>query len=216
MATFFLVIIYLAFISLGLPDSLLGVAWPVMSAEYGAPLETAGWLFMTIAAGTIVSSLVSGIVLKRFGTGQVTFVSCLLTAGSLLGFHFAPSVVWLVIFAIPLGIGAGSVDAGLNNYVATHYKAHHMSWLHCFWGVGATLGPIIMAQSISGGILGEAGILQLPAFSSHWSSSFSSPCLYGIKSQKTALPRLRKRRTNRLLPCLKKMLYKQNLCELKA
>ncbi|WP_340371596.1 MFS transporter [Peribacillus sp. FSL E2-0218] len=161
MATFFLVIIYLAFISLGLPDSLLGVAWPVMSAEYGAPLETAGWLFMTIAAGTIVSSLVSGIVLKRFGTGQVTFVSCLLTAGSLLGFHFAPSVVWLVIFAIPLGIGAGSVDAGLNNYVATHYKAHHMSWLHCFWGVGATLGPIIMAQSISGGNSWRSGYLAI-------------------------------------------------------
>ncbi|WP_285766109.1 MFS transporter [Peribacillus sp. SI8-4] len=150
MATFFLVIIYLAFISLGLPDSLLGVAWPVMSEEYGAPLETAGWLFMTIAAGTILSSLASGFVLKRFGTGVVTLVSCLLTAGSLLGIHFAPSVFWLFIFAIPMGIGAGSVDAGLNNYVATHYKAHHMSWLHCFWGVGATLGPIIMAQSISG------------------------------------------------------------------
>ncbi|MCK1991201.1 MFS transporter [Peribacillus muralis] len=161
MATFFLVIIYLAFISLGLPDSLLGVAWPVMSAEYGAPLETAGWLFMTIAAGTIISSLASGIVLKRFGTGKVTLVSCLATAGSLLGFYFAPSVVWLVIFAIPLGLGAGSVDAGLNNYVATHYKAHHMSWLHCFWGVGATIGPIIMAQSISGQNSWRSGYLTI-------------------------------------------------------
>jgi fucose permease len=150
MATFFLIIIYMAFISLGLPDSLLGVAWPVMQSEYGAPLGTAGLLFMTIAAGTIISSLASGTVLKRFGTGNVTFVSCLMTAGALLGFYFAPSLVWLVICAIPLGLGAGSVDAGLNNYVATHYKAHHMSWLHCFWGVGATLGPIIMAQSISG------------------------------------------------------------------
>ncbi|KKI92921.1 MFS transporter [Bacillus sp. SA1-12] len=150
MATFFLVIIYLAFISLGLPDSLLGVAWPVMQPELGVPLETAGLLFMTIAGGTIISSLLSGAVLKRFGTGNVTFVSCLMTAVALLGFTLAPSLFWLIVCAIPLGLGAGSVDAGLNNYVATHYKAHHMSWLHCFWGVGATLGPIIMAQFISG------------------------------------------------------------------
>ena len=150
MATFFLIIIYLAFISLGLPDSMLGVAWPVMQVEYGAALETAGLLFMVIAGGTILSSLVSGAVLKRFGTGNVTFVSFLMTAGALLGFTFAPSIVWLVVCAIPLGLGAGTVDAGLNNYVAAHYKAHHMSWLHCFWGVGATLGPVIMAQAILG------------------------------------------------------------------
>ncbi|MFC4799207.1 MFS transporter [Neobacillus sp. GCM10023253] len=150
MTTFLLIIIYLAFISLGLPDSLLGAAWPVMQSDLGARLDTAGFLFMTIAGGTIISSLVSGKVLKRFGTGKVTFVSVFMTACALLGFHFAPSVVWIVVCAIPLGLGAGAVDAGLNDYVATHYKAHHMSWLHCFWGVGATLGPIIMAQSISG------------------------------------------------------------------
>ncbi|WP_075981611.1 MFS transporter [Bacillus massilinigeriensis] len=150
MATFFLVIIYLAFISLGLPDSLLGVAWPVMKSDYGAPLEMAGLFSMTISIGTIISSLVSGKVLKRFGTGKVAFVSTLMTAIALLGFNFAPSVIWIVICAIPLGLGAGAIDAGLNNYVATHYKAHHMSWLHCFWGIGATLGPIIMAQYISG------------------------------------------------------------------
>ncbi|MEI2366776.1 MFS transporter [Niallia circulans] len=149
MATFFLVIIYLAFISLGLPDSLLGVSWSLMQVEFKAPLETAGVLFMTIAAGTIISSFISGIVLKKFGTGMVTFVSCFMTAGALLGFHFAPSIIWLFIFAIPLGLGAGAVDTGLNNYVASHYKAHHMSWLHCFWGVGATLGPIVVAQFIS-------------------------------------------------------------------
>lgn len=149
LATFFLLIIYLAFISLGLPDSLLGVAWPVMQWEYGAPLETAGLLFMTVAGGTIISSLASGAVIQRFGTGKVTFVSVLMTVGALLGFTFAPSLIWLFVFSIPLGLGAGAVDAGLNNYVATHYKAHHMSWLHCFWGVGATLGPIIMAQFIS-------------------------------------------------------------------
>jgi fucose permease len=150
MTIILLVIIYLAFISLGLPDSLLGAAWPVMQSDFGAPLETAGLLFMTIAGGTIISSLVSGKVLKRFGTGNVTFVSVLMTAGALLGYYFAPSVGWLILCAIPLGLGAGAVDAGLNDYVATNYKAHHMSWLHCFWGVGATLGPIIMAQFISG------------------------------------------------------------------
>ncbi len=148
MTIFLLIIIYLAFISLGLPDSLLGAAWPVMRPDFGAPLETAGLLFMTIAGGTIISSLLSGKVLKRFGTGKVTFVSVLMTAVALLGFHFAPSIGWLIVCAVPLGLGAGAVDAGLNDYVATHYKAHHMSWLHCFWGVGATLGPIIMAQFI--------------------------------------------------------------------
>lgn len=149
MATFLLLVIYLAFISLGLPDSILGSAWPVMQVDFKAPLNTAGYLFMTIAGGTIISSLVSGKVLKKFGTGKVTFVSVLMTAVALLGFYTAPSIVWLVICAIPLGLGAGAVDAGLNDYVATHYKAHHMSWLHCFWGIGATLGPIIMAQFIS-------------------------------------------------------------------
>ncbi|WP_169082013.1 MFS transporter [Paenibacillus sp. PL91] len=150
MATFFLFIIYLAFISLGLPDSLLGTAWPVMQLDFDVALETAGLLFMIIAAGTIVSSLASGAVINRFGTGKVTLVSCIMTAGALLGFAVSPSLVWLMICAIPLGLGGGAVDAGLNNYVAAHYKAHHMSWLHCFWGVGATLGPIVMAQFISG------------------------------------------------------------------
>jgi fucose permease len=150
MSTFLLVIIYLAFISLGLPDSLLGVSWPVMQSDFKAPLETAGFLFMTIAGGTIISSLVSGKILNRFGTGKVTFFSTLMTATALLGYYFAPSVIWLFLCAIPLGLGAGAIDAGLNDYVARHYKAHHMSWLHSFWGVGATLGPIIMAQYISG------------------------------------------------------------------
>jgi fucose permease len=161
MATYFLIIIYLAFISLGLPDSLLGVSWSLMQTEFGAPLETAGLLFMTIAAGTIISSLTSGVVLKRFGTGIVTFSSCLMTAGALLGFHFSPSIFWLFICAIPLGLGAGAVDAGINNYVASHYKAHHMSWLHCFWGVGATLGPVIMAQFISGQQSWRSGYLAI-------------------------------------------------------
>lgn len=149
MKTLLLAIIYFAFISLGLPDSLLGAAWPAMQIDLEAPLETAGMLFMTIAGGTIISSLVSGRMLKRFGTGRVTFVSVLMTACALLGFHFAPSVFWLFVCAIPHGLGAGAVDAGLNDYVAVNYKAHHMSWLHSFWGVGATLGPIILAQFIA-------------------------------------------------------------------
>lgn len=161
MATLLLVIIYLAFISLGLPDSLLGAAWPVMQSDLGVPLETAGFLFMMIAGGTIISSLVSGKVLKRFGTSKVTFVSVFMTAGALLGFHFAPTIAWLVLCAIPLGLGAGAVDTGLNDYVATNYKAHHMSWLHCFWGVGATLGPVIMAQFISEGTSWRNGYLTI-------------------------------------------------------
>ncbi|MRN54579.1 MFS transporter [Paenibacillus monticola] len=151
MATLFLIIIYLAFISLGLPDSMLGSAWPVMQIEYGTPIEMAGVLSMVIVAGTIISSLASEAVLNRLGTGKVTFISVAITAVSLLGFSLSPSILWLAICALPLGLGAGSIDAGLNNYVATHYKAHHMSWLHCFWGVGAMLGPIIMSHNIAGG-----------------------------------------------------------------
>jgi fucose permease len=148
MATAFLVIIYASFISLGLPDSLLGVAWPAMQLEYNVPYGFAGFVSMVISGGTIVSSLFSGRVLKRFGTGMVTFVSVAMTAGALLGFSLAPSFVWLLLLAIPLGLGAGSVDSGLNDYIARHYKAHHMNWLHCFWGIGAMSGPIIISQVI--------------------------------------------------------------------
>ncbi|RAP74967.1 MFS transporter [Paenibacillus montanisoli] len=164
MGTILLLIIYLAFISLGLPDSLLGAAWPAMRLDLGAPLGMAGVLSMTVTVGTIVSSLVSGAVVRRFGTGRVTFASCMMTAGALLGFSYAPSILWLAICAIPLGLGGGAVDSALNHYVAERYKAHHMSWLHCFWGVGATAGPMIMAAFLSGnaswrdGYLAVAGI----------------------------------------------------------
>lgn len=151
MATLFLIIIYMAFISLGLPDSLLGTAWPIMQIEYGAPLGAAGFISMMISAGTIISSLMSGKVIKKLGTGKVTFISAFMTAGALLGIAFAPQLFWFFILAIPLGLGAGAIDAGLNNYVALHYKAHHMSWLHCFWGVGATCGPIIMSWYMARG-----------------------------------------------------------------
>ena len=159
MAVFFLFIIYMAFISLGLPDPLLGVAWPMMRVEFGMPLEAAGPVSMFLAGGMILSGLASGVVVKRLGTGKVVFFSCVMTAASLLGFSLSSSYVWLLFLAIPLGLGAGSVDAGLNNYVATHYKAHHMSWLHCCWGVGATIGPMIMSWYMGGGKSWRSGYL---------------------------------------------------------
>ncbi|TBL79044.1 MFS transporter [Paenibacillus thalictri] len=149
MATLFLAIIYLAFISLGIPDSLLGSAWPVMRPDMNASFGFAGILSMIVAAGTIVSSLASGSLVQRMGTGKITLISCCLTAGALLGFSMSPSLLWLVFLAIPLGLGGGAIDAALNHYVAENYKAHHMNWLHCFWGVGATMGPIIMSYFIA-------------------------------------------------------------------
>ncbi|WP_209810339.1 MFS transporter [Ammoniphilus resinae] len=154
-----LVIIYLAFIGLGLPDAMLGAAWPVMHKEYVAPIEMAGVLSMIIVGGTIVSSFYSGVVLQKWGVGRVTWVSVMMTAVALLGFSLSPSVLWLALLAVPLGLGAGSVDAGLNHYVATHYKAHHMSWLHCFWGIGAILGPLLMSHFIAGGESWRKGYL---------------------------------------------------------
>ncbi|MGF9696301.1 MFS transporter [Paenibacillus sp. MABNR03] len=150
MATWFLIVIYLTFISLGLPDSLLGSAWPVIWPEIGSSVGSAGIISMIIAGGTIVSSLASGRMIQKIGTGKITLFSCLLTAVSLIGFSFAPSMLCFMFLAIPLGLGAGAVDAALNHYVAENYKVHHMNWLHCFWGVGATMGPIIMAGYIAG------------------------------------------------------------------
>lgn len=144
-----LVIIYLAFISLGLPDSLLGSAWPVMHIDLSVPLSSAGVMAVIVSGGTIISSFMSDRLIKRFGTGKVTFTSAAMTAAALLGFSVSPSFIWLCIMGIPLGLGAGSVDAALNNFVALHYKANHMNWLHCFWGVGATLGPVIMSLFIA-------------------------------------------------------------------
>ena len=146
-----LAIIYLAFISLGLPDALLGSAWPTMYTEFGVPVSYAGIISMIIALGTIVSSLQSDRLTRRFGTGKVTAVSVGITAAALLGFSFTHSFWLLCLWAVPYGLGAGSVDASLNNYVALHYKSRHMSWLHCMWGVGATAGPYIMGFALSSG-----------------------------------------------------------------
>lgn len=159
MTTLFLLVIYAAFISLGLPDALLGTAWPLMQIEYQVGVGLAGIVSMVASINTIISSLLSGRILKRFGTGRVTFVSVLMTATALLGFSLAPSFFWLVFLAIPLGLGAGSVDAGLNDYVARHYEARHMSWLHSFWGVGAMTGPIIISQFIDNDQSWRAGYL---------------------------------------------------------
>ena len=146
-----LVIIYLAFISLGLPDSLLGSAWPAMYQEFSVPVSYAGGISMIIAVGTIISSLQSDRLTKKSGTGKVTAISVLMTAAALFGFSVSHSYAALCLWAIPYGLGAGSVDASLNNYVALHYASRHMSWLHCMWGIGASLGPYIMSYALTGG-----------------------------------------------------------------
>lgn len=151
MASLLLPVIYLAFISLGLPDSLLGSAWPSMVGQLGADLSWAGIVSMIISAGTIVSSLCSERLNARLGTGGVTVVSVLLTAAALFGFSTCTRFWQLCVWAVPYGLGAGSVDAALNAYVSLHYKSRHMSWLHCMWGVGASAGPVIMGRALAGG-----------------------------------------------------------------
>ena len=146
-----LAIIYLSFISLGLPDGLLGAAWPTIYPELSVPVSYAGILFAIISGGTVVSSLLSDRLTFRLGTGRVTAISVCMTAAALFGFASSDSYWMLCLWAIPYGLGAGSVDASLNNYVALHYTSRHMSWLHCMWGVGATVGPYIMGAVLSGG-----------------------------------------------------------------
>lgn len=144
-----LAIIYLSFISLGLPDSLIGAAWPVMHQDLGLPVSAAGIVTMIIAFGTIISSLMSDRLTKLMGTGVVTAVSVGMTAGALLGFSFSGSLWMLCLWAIPYGLGAGAVDAALNNYVALHYSSRQMSWLHGCWGIGASISPFIMGIALS-------------------------------------------------------------------
>ena len=152
MVSLLLAIIYLAFISLGLPDSLLGSGWPVMYKELNAPISYAGVISMIISMGTIISSLFSDKLTRKLGAGLVTAISVLLTACALFGFSASHTVGMLCLFAIPYGLGAGAIDAALNNYVALHYNSRHMSWLHCFWGVGASISPYIMGYAIGAGL----------------------------------------------------------------
>lgn len=146
-----LAIIYIAFISLGLPDSLLGAAWPVMYEELGVPISYAGIVTMIIAAGTIVSSLLSDWLMRKVGAGVITAVSVFMTAAALFGFFASHSFLLLCLWAVPYGLGAGAVDAALNNYVALHFSSRHMNWLHCFWSVGAAASPYIMSYCLTGG-----------------------------------------------------------------
>lgn len=149
MYTLLLLLIYLAFISLGLPDSLLGSAWPVMHKAFQVPLSYAGLVTMIISGGTICSSLMSERLTKKFGTQIVTVFSVMLTAIALFGFSTASAFWMLCLWAIPYGLGAGAIDAALNNYVALHYNSRHMSWLHCFWGLGTIISPYVMSYALT-------------------------------------------------------------------
>lgn len=159
MYSILLVIIYIAFISLGLPDSVLGSAWPIMYREMNVPVSYAGIVSMIISACTIVSSMNINRVVARLGTGLMTAVSVAMTAMGLFGFAASNSFIALCLWSVPYGLGAGCVDAALNNFVALHYKSKHMSWLHCFWGIGATAGPYIMGFCLAGGMRWTKGYL---------------------------------------------------------
>ncbi len=145
MASLLIAVIYLCFISLGLPDSLLGSAWPVMQIEFGVPLSSMGIITMLISGCTIISGLFADRITRRIGTWGVTLISILLTVVGLFGFSFSPNFLCLCIFSLPYGLGAGAIDTVLNNYIALHYASRYMSWLHCFWGVGAIVSPYIMS-----------------------------------------------------------------------
>lgn len=161
MTTLLLAIIYLAFISLGLPDAVLGAAWPILSGDFNVSVSAMGLVTIIICAGTIVSSLQSHRLIQRLGVHVVTTTSVGITALSLLGFGYSTSFEMLCLWAIPYGLGAGSVDAALNNYVAIHFESKHMSWLHCMWGVGATAGPYLMAMALTGGFGTSGGYMLL-------------------------------------------------------
>jgi len=150
MATLLLIVIYIAFIGLGLPDSLFGTAWPAVYAEFGVPVSFASVVSLISCLGTFVSSLFSARLINRFGTGRVTAVCTLMTAAGLFGYSLSPGFAWMCLLAIPMGLGAGAIDAGLNNFVALHYSASHMNFLHCFYGVGVTVSPYFMSLALAG------------------------------------------------------------------
>lgn len=151
MTLLLLCVIYIAFIGLGLPDSLFGTAWPAIYGEFALPLSAANCVNLIVSGGTVISSAMSARVINKFGTYTVTAVSTALTAAALFGFSVSKNLIWLCLFSIPLGIGAGAVDSALNNYVALHFSASHMNFLHCFYGVGVSVSPYIMSFALSGG-----------------------------------------------------------------
>lgn len=164
MVNLLLAVIYISFISLGLPDSLLGAAWPTMRLEFSVPLSYAGAISMIISGGTIISSLMTDKLTKKLGTGKLTALSVFTTAVSLFGFSVSHSYWMLCLWALPYGLGAGSVDASLNNYVALHYASRHMSWLHCMWGVGTTVGPYVMSLALTRGMGWNMGYRYIAIF----------------------------------------------------
>ena len=174
-----LIVIYIVFISLGLPDSLFGVSWPVVHLEFGIPESFASAYGIIIGVCTGGVSFVAGRLIRKYGTGKVTFFSTLLTAVGLVGISFSPNIVCMMIFSVILGYGAGAIDTGLNNYVSLHYKAKHMNWLHCFWGVGVTLSPMIMSMFLGG----EAG---------EWRSGYRVIALIQLSIAMIVLATLRK------------------------
>ncbi|MBR2063201.1 MAG: MFS transporter [Bacteroidales bacterium] len=159
-----LILIYIAFISLGLPDSVLGAAWPSMYRSFGVPEGSAGIITMLMYSGTMISSIASDWIIRKLGTGKVLVISVALTAITMLGFSMAGSFTMLCLIALPYGLGGGCVDASLNNYVATHYKARHMSFLHCFWGIGTIISPLIMGSFIENGGVWTQGYRAIAVF----------------------------------------------------
>lgn len=157
MGSLLLAVIYISFISLGLPDSLLGASWPTIHTEMNIPVSYAGGISIIIAFGTIVSSLLSDRMTRRFGAGLVTAVSVAMTAAALFGFSLSNSFLTLCLWAIPYGLGAGGVDASLNTYVALHYSSRHLSWLHCMWGFGTIVSPYVMGAALTGGLSWHMG-----------------------------------------------------------
>lgn len=156
-----LAIVYVSFVSLGLPDAVMGVIWPAMRADMGQPLAAVGVLTITMTVCAALSAGFAGRIVARVGTGVVVAASCLMTALALVGFSVAPSFAWLVLLGIPLGAGGGAVDASLNHFVAAHYSSRHMNWLHGFWGVGATTGPAVMGLALAGPGGWTRGVLTL-------------------------------------------------------
>ena len=197
-----LLIIYISFISLGLPDAVMGAAWPVMHTEFSVPLSAMGPVGLTISLGTVISSLLSDGITRRFGTGLVTAVSVTMTAIGLLGFGLSQNYWMLYLWAIPYGLGAGSVDTTLNNYVAVHHDSRHMSWLHCMWGIGASAGPYIMSFVLAQGLRWNHGYFFLFALQgslgvvlfatlSKWNQTVSEPQADHVTSSQKRLFRIR-------------------------
>ena len=164
MISLLLALIYISFVSLGLPDALLGAAWPIMYMEFDVPVSMAGVIAVTVSVGTVISSLLSDRLTLRLGAGKVTAFSVGMTALALFGFSISTEFWHLLIWAIPYGLGAGSVDASLNNYVALHYASRHMSWLHCMWGLGASIGPYVLGTVLTAGMRWNTGYIIISVF----------------------------------------------------